>query len=180
MDFRDDCAVQSAAPEFPAAANAAGKHFYVLKFGRAQRCDAAIRKIALVVECSGVAKVAWQLQFRGETKALAEMEDAHSSDRAGRRGSYGGFLIGLLAIDTEPDTGMNLGNVAEVSGYSFAFDIERLAGFSEAAGLKAAIARDVSDDLKFLAICVGLNASVEARRGSAELNVQRTEKKEDA
>ncbi len=62
----------------------------------------------------------------------------------------------------------------------FCFDVNRLFDFVEAALLQAAVARDMGSDLEFLAVGVGLNAGVEARGGSAELNVKGAREEESA
>src|SRR5258708_31861720 len=164
MDLRNDCTMQAAAPGFEAATGEAGEPFYIFEFGRAQRGNAAIGKVALVVESSGIAKVPRQLKLRRETEALSVLEGAHGDGvRVGGRGIFGEFLGRTLAVDAESYAGMNMDDLAGVvGGQVFGFDIKRLAGFSEATGLEAAVTSDVSDDLKRLAASGGLNAGVEA------------------
>jgi hypothetical protein len=53
----------------------------------------------------------------------------------------------------------------------FGLKVDRLFDLVEAAFLQAAVICNMRRDLDFLAVCVRLNGRVEARRGSAQLNV---------
>ena len=61
---------------------------------------------------------------------------------------------------------------------AFCFNVYRLFDFVETSLLQAAVACDMGSDLELPAIGVGLNAGVEARGSSAELNVKRACEKE--
>jgi hypothetical protein len=49
----------------------------------------------------------------------------------------------------------------------FGFYVDGLPDFVEATGLETAVACNVSGDLKFLPVCIGINTGVDASGGSA-------------
>ncbi len=61
MYFRDDAAMQAAAPEGDATSGKPREMFDIFDLGRAQSGDAAIGEISLIVEGSGIAEIARQL-----------------------------------------------------------------------------------------------------------------------
>ena len=75
MHFRDDPAVQAAAPGRDAAAGKAGEPFDIFHFGRAQCRDVVIRKIAAIVESAGIAKISRRPELGGETDTVAVMKE---------------------------------------------------------------------------------------------------------
>ena len=78
----NDAGVNAGAPEFEAAADEAGEQLHVFSFRGAQGRDAVRGEVALIVEGSGIAEVARQLQLDGQAEAFAVAEEAH---RTGRR-----------------------------------------------------------------------------------------------
>lgn len=67
---------------------------------------------------------------------------------------------------------MDGNDLARVGSDFLGFNIERLPEFSEAAGLQAAVARDVGSDSELLTIALGLNTRIEPSGRFAHLNVQ--------
>jgi len=61
--------------------------------------------------------------------------------------------------------------------HGFGLNIERLSHFAGASWFQESVARDVGDNLKFLAVGIGLDAGVEMSTRS-QLNVKSASKKE--
>jgi len=176
MHFGDDCAVQVVAPGSDAVAGEAGETFDILYFGGGQRGDAMVGEIALVVEGTGIAKIARQLEFGGNADAVAVMQDRQGGG-AGRirfGGFFGSRIIRARAINAEADAGVYGCALARLGLHLFGFEVDGLFDFVEAALLQVAVTQDVGGDQEFLAIGVRLNAGVEARGSSARLHVKRT------
>ena len=163
--------------------------------------DAAIREIALIVECAGITEIARHLELGREANAVAVVEYRHEGAGAGRDclgQFFGSRIVWTRAINAQADAGLNglavvgsrldslVGSVFCFNAVgcgafcfdAFRFNIYRLFYFVEAAQLKMSVTCDMGSDLEFLAVGVGLNAGVEARGSSAELNVKRACKKE--
>ncbi len=103
-------AVQAAAPGGDPAAGEAGEAFDIFHFGRAQRGDAAIGEIALIVEGSGIAKIARQLELGGEADAVAVVEDGHGGGRRSglfRKILIRGCVVRARAVNAQADAGVN-------------------------------------------------------------------------
>jgi len=81
VDFGDDAGVNAASPAFYASSSKAGEHLYLFGVRGPKRGDADCGQIALVVEGSGIAEIARQLQLDGKPEAFAVAEKVH-----GRRG----------------------------------------------------------------------------------------------
>jgi hypothetical protein len=77
VDFLDDAAMDSGAPEFRPVAGKTGKHLDAASFGRGQSDDSVVCKVTLVVKRARIAVVAWRRNPGGKTKALPILKQAH-------------------------------------------------------------------------------------------------------
>ena len=73
---------------------------------------------------------------------------------------------------------MNGFSVSDRSLNFLCFHVDGLFELVESTGLEAAVARDMSGDLKFLPIGIRINTGVDASGGAAQLNVQSTHEKD--
>ncbi len=76
MDFVDDAAVDSGAPEFRPVTGKARKNFNAFGLGRGQGHDPVFREISAVVEGARVAIIAWRRNLRGKPETLSIAEPA--------------------------------------------------------------------------------------------------------
>src|SRR5579863_2586036 len=170
----DDAAVDARAPVLHAAAGKARKKFDVLSLRGAQSCDSVGREIFLVVESARIAEVAWRFQAGRESNALAAVQEAHGV--GGRCEVFvgvglGSTGVGARTIDRYANSGVNRELIAGFGCDGFGFHIGGLPQVSEAALSHATVASDVGYDLDFAAVGEGLDAVVELRGGSAQLDV---------
>src|ERR1700686_1615886 len=84
MHLRNDPAVQAASPERHAAAGKTRKAFDILYFGRAQRGDVVVGKIALIIEGARIAKISRPFELGEEADTLAVVKERHGRDGRGR------------------------------------------------------------------------------------------------
>jgi hypothetical protein len=76
MHFGDHAVMQATAPEVHSAAGASLYHLDVFQLRRAQRYNAAVPKIAFIVECAGIAKIAGQPELCQHLQPLTIFEGA--------------------------------------------------------------------------------------------------------
>src|SRR5580658_3922599 len=164
MHFGDDAGVDAGSPEFETAAREAGKQLHVFGVRRARSGDAARGQVSLIVECAGIAEIAWQLQLDGKAEAFAVVEEAH--------------LSRSRCVDSEAHAGMD-GNSCACVGYDFfGRHIEALFEFIGSCIAESAFAGDVPRHFYFRAVCEGVKAGIEHARRASQLDVKSSGQKE--
>src|SRR6202140_2330636 len=178
MHLRNDPAVQATSPERHAAAGKTRKAFDILYFGRAQRGDVLVGKIALIIEGARIAKISRPFELGGEADTLAVVKDRHNSSGIGL-----GFFFLNCTVRTRT---INAQAYARVDGFGlsrfcldlFGFEVTGLAHFVEASRLYASVAGNRRRDLELLPIRIALNAGIQAGGGCpVRLNVKSSCKK---
>ena len=141
VDFLDDAAMDSGAPEFSPAAGKTGKHLDAAVLGRGQSDDSVVCKVTLVVKRARIAVVAWRRNPGGKTKALPILKQAHGGSAC--------LLLNrpfrLRLIDTDPQAGVDR-EILVTPGDLLGLDLDPLAGAAGAVLLQTSFFGDVGSD----------------------------------
>ena len=178
MHLRNDPAVQAASPECHAAAGKTRKAFDILYFGRGQRRDVVVGKIALIIEGARIAEISRPFELGRETDTLAVVKERHGRDGRGLAVLFPNCIVPARTINAQAYAGVDGFGLSRCCLDLFGFDVNRLPDFVEGGRLQASVAGHMRRDLQLLPIRIALNAGVQAGGCPVRLNVKRSCEKE--
>src|ERR1700686_2123123 len=127
--------VDETSPERHAAAGKTRKAFDILYFGRAQRGDVVVGKIALIIEGARIAKISRPFELGGESDTLAVMKDRHGRDGRSLGVLFPNCTVGARTINAQAYAGVDGFGLSRCCLDLFGFEVNGLAHFFEGGGL---------------------------------------------